>query len=114
MAIVLVDLCCYNKIPQTGWFITTEIYCLQFWRLKVQGTEQSTLQGEKNIVGILWFSAPSFITPWRRSDSSAWRTRGETDCPWLTPFPLTQLWRIQEDFPEEVMAKPQRMKIKGK
>lgn len=114
MVIVLIDSCYSNKIPQTGWFINTSIAPMvleaessRYW------TVYSILQREKNIVGILWLCASSFITPSRRSDSSAWRTRGETDCLWLTPFPLIQLWRIQEDFLEEVMAKSQRMRRKG-
>ena len=49
MLIGLVHLCCYNKIPHSGWFIATEIYYSQFWRPEFQSTGQSTLRG-----GILW------------------------------------------------------------
>lgn len=33
---VLMCLGCQNKIPQAGWLIIVEIYCLWFWRQRVQ------------------------------------------------------------------------------
>lgn len=54
-----------------------------------------------------------FYYPSRRSDSSAWKTRGETDCLWLTPFPLIQLLENPGGLPGGGDGKVPRMRRKG-
>lgn len=83
---VLVCLCCYNKIPQTGWFKQQTFIFSQFWSWKSKMRVPAKLvSGKSFLPSCIWLPSPCVLP--RPCSEHKWGKRALW-CPCLFLWPL--------------------------